>query len=331
MPKINRNKPKNYHWTPKGTKASRRNARKFSKNNVIHTDVLQVNKNRPKSERYKQGSIKQLARTGGVKALNQDKFVDLTSLASEAAESLAAAMGAMRTEIQDSSADGVELTVKDTTKSSAKKGDDPGCATVEDLTKYLADDHEVETGLAVKSKYVNSAGTVTTMVYANKVPRYGISDPVEETERDVKIIKLELSLNVKQLVNLAPGSIMKLKVDAIVTPNTHKAEALITDLGHPKPAGEEDEALDPYGFLAYDGDEDEDSESEDDDEPNMDEKGMRSGPTEWQLKSVHRRSEEYVWDCPELIELSNGSESDTSGGPPSVPKCYECMLHACDV
>ena len=238
--KMTRKKPKNYHWSQKGTKASRRKARSFSGSNTIHPDVVLVNKNKNKPDRYNQGSIKQLARTGGLKTPKRQELVDLTltGLAAKATVSLATAIGAAR---------------KDAANEADKEVEGSVCATVEDLAE-----HEVDDRLGVRSKYVNSAGTVTTMVYTNKVPRYVLSDPVQKANKDAKIVTLELRLNVAELLDLEPGSIVKLKVEAIVPPNADNGEALIAGEVNPKSGANGADMEDPYGFLAYDGYDDED-------------------------------------------------------------------------
>ena len=68
--KRNRKKPKNYHWTQKGSKASRRKTKQPGVKNTIVGEVVQLKRPKNKaSAKLDQAKIKQLARTGRIKSV----------------------------------------------------------------------------------------------------------------------------------------------------------------------------------------------------------------------------------------------------------------------
>ena len=76
--KITRRKPRNYGWSQKGTKATRRAAKAFpASKNVIEAEVLQCKRGKPSGNEDNKG-VKRLARTGGIKNLSQPELIDLT-------------------------------------------------------------------------------------------------------------------------------------------------------------------------------------------------------------------------------------------------------------
>ena len=206
--KITRKKPRNFGWTLKGTKATRRASKEFASKNSVEGEVIHLKRSKSSTDEAERdrnvSEIKHLARIGGMKNLTRPTVIDLSG-------------DSMNQDAKPQ--DELESSVYKDVAGAESSYEDMRERAVSSLTEVL---ELHRTGdLRVRSRRSFAPGLTTTMIHPNTVPRTTVSERSESSEEGVTF---EISLSMTTLRRLQPGAKVKLKVCGI---ESNTGEALI--------------------------------------------------------------------------------------------------------
>ena len=288
-------RPKNYGWSKRGTKSSRKQSRSFGGKNVVVGEVIQAKRKKGVATK----GIKQLGRKGGSVEYTEATIDLCQEQEPDANTKLMSSVLSPPEQVSE---------VKDLTRvqeEAASALHELMCRKVEERPQdgATASSNNRRNSISVKTRRVNRAGTVTTMVHPNEISRYAVDMTGEEVPAEKKVT-LELEIEMATLKRLKPGSKIKLQVESIEGPS---GEALIS---FPEQLND----ADPYNFM-YDADNE--GESEDEEgviECNHFEEGKPNTIVRPELQCSHDSDD----SLPTMVSVSDSSDDSDDALPVMV-------------
>ena len=187
--KVTRTKPKNYGWSMKGTKASRREAKAMAAKNNVKGEVLHC---RTKASHFEPkdpasvAKVKRMARTSGIKDLDKDDIKDLSKTQPEDDSTTAAAKVIDLTRDPMDQDAGSESSVY---KDVARLRDDLKtleARAIRSLSQVISAKRS-KAQLGVRFKRDFAPGLSTTMIHRSRIAR----DTVSSDDREISLRRSE--------------------------------------------------------------------------------------------------------------------------------------------
>ena len=223
--KVTRKRAKNYGWSQKGTKQSRRDSKALASKNVIKGQVLQCKRTEAGSS-ASADEVRRLARTGGIKDVTGPEIIDLS-------------VDPMRQEGEDVSSTfkigkGAESSVVKDAAAMADRDKAIRDKAAKSLAEVITMQRTKDMG--VRSRRSFAPGLTTTMIHPARVSRSSVSEAGKDQ------VTFQMQMDIATLQRLMPGATVRLAVSSVEGPLGEALTVSEADKARVKEAG-------PYDFM----------------------------------------------------------------------------------